>query len=219
MEARSHTTQYSDLVTVADDASHARFLFGLFRRDLAPAFEAMKEMLRSLPSEARLQEALDVLIRRRFVWMIKDGTFIDPRELRLSVLCQECGPHHLCLRNESTQHELRELAKEIEAAFVRIQGNGETISQAMIDEKRLLLEKMEKVIKMPPVKDNELFLASTVDHDHPFYDLNAFLLTEAGNALMHQRATIIAREFLSHIDSFSQQLLEALKPDSYQGVF
>lgn len=198
--------QYEELETHADDREAARFLFSLFRRDLGPVFEAMEEMLRSLPSKARLQEALDDLICRQFVHMIKDHTFIDPRELCLGVLCQECGPHNLNLRNENVQHELRELARVIEETFVRFYEKGETFSKATIAHKQRLIQRLEQITNAQPIKDSELFLASTVFHDHPFFDLNVQLLTEAGNAMLRERALIVTVQFLQMAKNFSADL-------------
>lgn len=196
--------QYSDLVTLADDASHACFLFGLFRRDLGPAFEAMEEMVHKLPSRAALQDAVDrgvcALLRRS----LKDGTSIDPREFRLSTLCEDCGQAELEIRASQLGGQIEQSLDKL-LAWVKKEGIGlpEEVS-------REIKRRVHKTAMAPAPKPSEFFLVTPVNHGHPFYDLSIQLMDEAGSRLLRERAVPVARDFLVKVDAFSRALREML---------
>lgn len=196
--------QYSELVTLAQDKDAAHFLFGLFRRDLAPAFEAMEEMVRKLPSLAKLQDMVEggvkVLLRRS----LEDGTFIDPREFRLSTLCGDCGEAELLIRAGQLGGKNE---KHLEAFLQWSKEHGINLSGTVADELR---RRTRELAAAPAPKPNEFFLATPLNHGHPFYDLSVQLMNEAGSQILRGRALKVARDFLAKTNAFSTALRETL---------
>lgn len=196
--------QYSEVVTLADDKDAARFLFGLFRRDLAPAFEAMEEMVRKLPSSATLQNDVEggvqVLLRRA----LEDGTFVSPYSICLSTLCNDCAEAELHIRHGQLGGKIEE---QMEAFLTWAKEQGINLLDEVTGD---LQSRIHKVAVAPAPKPNEFFLATPLNHGHPFYDLSVQLMNDAGERLLRGRALTVARDFLAKTDAFSAALRDAL---------
>ncbi len=192
--------QYSELVTFADDPSAARFLFSLFRRDLAPAFEAFEEMVKRLPTKTELEEAVDRGVNAMLRRMLDDGKAIDPRELRLSTVCRDCGETGLRIRELGLVEPIREL---LQAAL-------ESAERLGIPDPEIQLQRLREITEAPTPKPNEFFARSAVAHGHPYFVLSVQLMNEAGNSVLRERAMSVAQAFLTKADAFTRDLREAM---------